>query len=169
MLFRSNAFDNPEKFGQTNKDAISKYIEIADLSLLTFDKAKKKIKIALASNDPWERYWAVIACSSFGKESSKFESQIKEIAGTDSEPINKIRALEYMGLVLNENPLEKMNLVLNESKDKAESLLILNTMVLMTDGKFGYRTSFNFDKASEEIKNAVPLKNRFEYLTKISN
>ncbi len=165
----ANAFENPEKFGQTHKDAISKYIDIADLSLSAFKKAKNKIKKALTSNDPWERYWAVIVCSTIGKESIEFASLIKEIAISDKERINKIRALEYMGLVLNENPLEKMTAILIESKDKAESLLILNTMVLMTDGAFKYRATFNFDKIPEEIKKAAPLKNRYEYLTKISN
>lgn len=134
-----------------------------------FKKAKNKIKKALTSNDPWERYWAVIVCSTFGKESIEFASLIKEIAASDAIRINKIRALEYMGLVLNENPLEKMTAILNESDDKAESLLILNSIVLMTDGEFKYRSTFNFDTIPEEIRTAVPLKNRYEYLTKISN
>jgi hypothetical protein len=93
----ANAFGNPEKFGQTNKVAISKYIQIADLGLLTFENAKKKIKTALVSNDPWERYWAIVVCSSFGKEAIELATTIKEISKTDSEKINKIRALEYFG------------------------------------------------------------------------
>lgn len=165
----ANAFGNPEKFGQTNKVAISKYIQIADLSLRTFDNAKKKIKTALASNDPWERYWAIVVCSSFGKEAIELATTIKEISKTDSEKINKIRALEYFGLVSLRNPLEEMAAILKESADVAELLLITNIMVLMTDGPNKYRATINFDQVPEDIKTAIPLKNRFEYLTKILN
>ena len=164
-----NAFENPEKFGQTHKTEILNYLEIADLSLVPFKEAKENLKRALKSDDPWKRYWAVIVCSTFGKESIEFASQIKEIASSDEERINKIRALEYVGLVLNENPLDKMNTIVNESIDKAESLLILNSMVLMTDCEFAYRTTFTFDKIPQNIRNSVPLKNRYKYLTKLSN
>jgi hypothetical protein len=123
----------------------------------------------LASNDPWERYWAIIVCSSFGKESIELATTIKEISKTDSEKINKIRALEYFGLVSLRNPLEEMASILKESTDIAELLLITNTMVLMIDGPNKYRATINFDQVPEEIKTAIPLKNRFEYLTKILN
>lgn len=164
-----NAFDNPVKFGQEHKKEILNYLKIADLQLSEFEKVKGKLKKALTSNDPWERHWALIVCSTFGKESAELASTIKEIAKTDVEKINKIRALEYLGLTSNQNPLEDMASILNESTDVAEALLITNTMVLMTDGPNKYRTTTNFDQVPEEIKTAVPLKNRFEYLTKISN
>ncbi len=163
-----NAFENPEKFGLDHKNDISKYMGIADLSLSNFIDAKSSLKKALNSTDPWERYWAIIVCSTFGNECVEFASEIKEIAKSDPESINKIRALEYMGLVLNENPLKNMAAILSESDDPAESLLILNSMVLMTDGEFAYRETFNFEGIPDEIKTLKPLDNRFEQLQKKS-
>lgn len=164
----NNAFDNPKKFGQEHKNEILKLMKIADLSLGSFAKAKNKLVKALNSNDPWKRYWALNVCSAFGKESIEIAFVIKEIAKSDTERINKIRALEYLGLVSIKNPLAEMASILNESTDIAESLLITNSMVLMTDGANKYRAPMNFDQVPEEIKTAVPLKNRFEYLTSIS-
>jgi hypothetical protein len=62
-----------------------------------------------------------------------------------------------------------MAAILKESADIAELLLITNIMVLMTDGPNKYRATINFDQVPEEIKTVIPLKNRFEYLTKILN
>ena len=163
-----NAFDNPEKFGQDHKNELLKYMSIADLSLSNFDDAKSALKKALNSKDPWERYWGIIVCSTIGKASIEFASEIKEIAKSDHEKINKVRALEYIGLVLNENPLKSMAAVLSESNDPAEALLILNSMVLMTDGEFSYKESFNFDRIPEKIRNYNPANKRFEHLEKKS-
>jgi arylsulfatase A-like enzyme len=163
-----NAFDNPEKFGQDHKAELLKYMNIADLSLSSFDEAKSALINALNSKDPWERYWGIIVCSTFGKVSVEFASQIKEIAKSDHEKINKVRALEYMGLVLNENPLKNMATILSESNEPAEALLILNSMVLMTDGEFTYKESFDFTEIPNEIKTLKPLHSRFEHLEKKS-
>jgi arylsulfatase A-like enzyme len=163
------AFDNPEKFGQAHKDDIAKYIGIADLSMSSFSNVKSALAKALSSSDPWERYWAVIVCHTFGKASIEFASEIEKIAASDSEPINRIRALEYKGLVLNQNPLNDMATILAETENPAESLLILNSMVLMTDGEYGYQASFDFSDIPDEIKTLKPLDNRFVHLMEKSN
>ena len=160
----NNAFDNPIEFGQEHKKAISKYIKIADLSLSDFEDVKNEIKTALNSNDPWERYWGIIVCSNFGKEANEFSLKIKEIAKSDEEPINKVRALEYMGLFLNENTLGKIAQVLYKSNDTAEALLILNTMVLLTDNEFGYKEHYNFELLPKKITSNQDIKNRIRYL-----
>ena len=70
--FVANGIENPVQFGQENQAKIQSYIKTADLSLLPFAKAKKGIKKALKSNDPWIRYWGLIVCSSFGDDASIF-------------------------------------------------------------------------------------------------
>jgi arylsulfatase A-like enzyme len=159
-----NAFDNPEKFGQDHKSDILRYKNIADLNLLNFDEAKPLIEKALNSNDTWDRYWALIVCSSFGQESISFTSKIKEMAIHDKEGINRVRAYEYMGLVLNENTLNNMADVLYKSKSKAEALLILNSMALLTDSNLGYRAKYNFEQLPKSIKQNTDVKNRLDYL-----
>lgn len=161
----NNAFENSVKFGQEHKEAISNYIKIADLSLSNFEDVEDKIEIALNSKDPWERYWGIIVCSNFGEKATKFSLKIKEIAESDAEPINKVRALEYIGLFLNENTLGKMAQVLYKSNDTAEALLILNTMVLLTDNEFDYKEHYNFELLSKNITDNQNVKNRIQYLT----
>jgi len=160
----NNAFDNPEKFGQDHKEDIIKYMNIADLSLLKYENARDAIEKALLSEDTWERYWGIIICSTFGKKAVEFAPQILAIAEKDREKINQVRAYEFMGLVLNENPLNNMAEILYRSDDVAESLLILNSMVLMVDNEFGYGESFQFEQIPDKMRNHVQLKRRFDYL-----
>ncbi|WP_343329123.1 sulfatase [Polaribacter staleyi] len=159
-----NAFKNPVKFGQEHQEAISRYIKIANLSLSNFNDVKQKIEEALNSNDAWERYWAVIVCSSFGEEANEFTLKIKEIAKNDAEAINKVRALEYLGLFNKENTLGKIAQVLYKSDNVGEALLILNTMVLLTDNDFGYSENYNFQLLSKKVTNNQDVKNRIKYL-----
>ncbi|MEI6866597.1 sulfatase [Flavicella sp.] len=159
------AFDNPVVFGENSKIEIEKYLNISNLSLLTFKEAKNKIEKALNSKDPWERYWGIITCSNFGKEAMTFASKINEISITDSEAINKVRALEYKGLFLNINPLNEMTEILYKSTSIAESLLILNTMTLITDSSLGFKGNYEFELISEEIKKNKDIQNRLQYLS----
>jgi arylsulfatase A-like enzyme len=161
-----NAFDDPKKFGQEHKQEILNYIKIADLSLSSFNDVKPQIEIALNSKDPWERYWGLIVCSSFGKESVGFEEKIREMAQGDSISINKVRAYEFIGLVMKENTLPKIASVLYKSNEVAEALLILNTMTLLTDIKDGFKSEYNFELLSNEVKKNGDVKNRINYLTK---
>ena len=160
----NNAFKNPVKFGKEHKEAISKYIKIADLSLANFKDVKDKIKDALHSNDTWERYWGLIVCSNFGEEAREFTVKINEIAKNDVEPINKVRAYEYLGLFTSENTLGNMAQVLYKSENEAEALLILNSMVLLTDNDFGYSENYNFKLLPKKVTNNQDVKNRIKYL-----
>ncbi|MCL7762507.1 sulfatase [Polaribacter sp. Z014] len=162
----NNAFKNPVAFGQKHKKDIKKYIETANLMLLTFDKAKSKLQKGLQSKDPWVRYWSVISCSAFGDEAKEFNSVIKSISKSDSELINRVRAAEFLGLTKAENPTEVMTQSLYASNDGAEALLILNSIVLMEDCKANY--SFNIDqsKLKSKVLEEPQVLRRLEYLNK---
>jgi arylsulfatase A-like enzyme len=161
-----NAFDNPEEFGQNHKNDILKLIHIADLELSNYDDVKAEIETYLNSENTWERYWALIVCAVFGDQAQELAPKIKALAKSDVEPINKIRALEFIGLVLNENPLNEMAEILYNSDEVAECLLILNTMVLLTDNKFGYTAEYNFEQLPDQIKKNKDVENRLNYLSK---
>jgi len=159
------AFDNPKKFGKDHKAEILKLINVANLSLSDYKDVKPQIYNYLNSNTSWERYWALIVCSTFGEKAIEFAPKIKDMAKNDSEPINRIRALEFAGLVLNENPLNDMAQILYKSNSIAESLLILNSMVLLTDNHFDYSATYHFEQLPEKFKNYTDIKNRIEYLS----
>ena len=114
-----------------------------DLSLLPFSKARGKIGKALSSKDPLARYWALIACSSFGKESSEFEEPAKAMARTDEDNLVRVRAAEFLALNGAADPQEIIYQVLKNAKTEVEANLILNIVTLLKDGELGY--AFDID------------------------
>ncbi|WP_149274506.1 sulfatase family protein [Pareuzebyella sediminis] len=160
-----HAFDNPVSFGKENKYKIRKYIETADLALLDFGTAEKGLIKSLRATDPWERYWGLIACSTFGARARSVTSLVKTISQNESEkPINRVRAAEFLGLIRAENPIPLMTNALYETKDGAEALLILNAMVLMKDGQGYSNISLSTNKLDEEVKENDEVKRRLAYL-----
>ncbi|WP_111708248.1 sulfatase family protein [Lutibacter citreus] len=164
FYLKKNAFSYPVEFGQKHKKDIQRYIEVANLNLLNFEAAKTKITENLKSQDPWKRYWALIACSSFGEQASEFVGTAKEIAKSDSELINKVRAAEFLGLIGKQNPTEVMTNALYESKDGAEALLILNSVVLMKDGAKKYAFNIKKDKINKVVLDESQVLRRLEYI-----
>ena len=160
-----NAFDNPVAFGHAHQSEIKKYIEIADLSLSSFKEAKKELEGSLNSEDPWERYWGLIVCSTYGDEASELADIIEQISKGDSEPINRVRAAEYFGLTGTKDPVEVMLQALYETDEEAEALLILNCVVLMKDGAQKYQFDIQSNKLQEPVRNSQQVQRRLEYLS----
>ena len=163
FFLRQHAFENPIAFGQNHIADIQRYSRIADAMLLDFDDAKSELQKSLISQDRWERYWALIACSAFGHEAIAFIDQIKKIAKEDSELINQVRATEFLGLINAENPGITMTKALYQSKDGAEALLILNSIVLMQDGQ-GYEFNIDKNNLDEVVLKEQQVVRRLEYL-----
>ena len=161
-----HAFDDPVKFGQEHKLKIHKYIDIANLMLSDYQSVRSAVKESLGSGDPWERYWAIIVCSSFREEANEMIPLIKNLSQTDPEYINRVRSAEFLGIIKEEDPEAVMVKALYETHDPAEALLILNSMVLMKDG-YGYSFNIQPEKTNPEVRNIThmeQLKNRLEYL-----
>ncbi|NOR27953.1 MAG: sulfatase-like hydrolase/transferase [Lutibacter sp.] len=159
-----HAFNNPVEFGQQHKNEIQNYIDIANLMLLDFELAKSTIKKSLNSNDPWERYWALIVCSSFGESAIELTPIIKQISILDTELVNKVRAAEFLGIVKAKNPSEIMLKALYETNDEIEALLILNSIVLMKDGFSKYSFSIELEKIAVNVSGNKVVKQRLSYL-----
>lgn len=159
-----NAFKNPVEFGKKHKEEIRKYINITDLNLLNFDDAKNSLVTALNSSDPWERYWAIIACSTFGPKAIGMESRIREIASTDPELINKVRAAEFLGIVKKLDPSDVITNSLYASKKPSEALLILNSIVLMESGNYNYIFDIQLDKIAKVVAEDSEVVSRLKYL-----
>lgn len=159
-----NAFENPKAFGESNKNSIKKYLSIADLELISFEKAAPKLQKYLNSIDPWERYWALNVCSSFGEKAQGFTEKIIQISNVDSELINKVKAAEFLGIIKAEDPSQVMMDALYDSNDKVEALLILNSIVLMRDFYGNYQFNIQEEKLKDVVKNGSQVKRRLAYL-----
>ncbi|MDG2254523.1 MAG: sulfatase-like hydrolase/transferase [Opitutaceae bacterium] len=145
-----DAMNNPVAYGQENKKRIAKLIDTANLSLLSFGKAKKGIANALASDDPVARYWGLIACSSFGKEASSFTKTAKALAASDGDNLVRVRAAEFLALIGAEKPQKVIYAALRNAETEVEANLILNTATMLRDGKSSYEFTLNPDMFPEE-------------------
>ncbi|PKQ64264.1 sulfatase [Labilibaculum filiforme] len=159
-----NAIKDPASFGQAHKNELSRYFHIANLSLADFASVKSEIESYLKSTDPWDRYWALIVCSSFGEADSELISFAKEISKTDSELINKVRAAEFLGLIKAENPVQAISNALYKSTDGAEALLILNTIVMLQDGDQKYSFDLKVNKIQKEVLENKLVEQRLIYM-----
>jgi len=158
-----NAFDNPVAFGQKQKKAIQKYIDIANLQLKDFESVKKKIIYSLGSTDTWERYWALIVCSSFGETAKEMKNLVQKIALTDTENINKVRAAEFLGIIRSSHPSNVMTSSLYAAQNIGEALLILNSITLMKSFHLDYKFNIDITKIPEVIKRDKEVKNRLSF------
>ena len=155
------AFGNPVKFGQAQKARIAKLVDIADLALIPPASASDKIAAALKSKDPWQRYWGLIVCSCFGKKAAAFVAKAKEIAAADDEPLVRVRAAEFLALTGAAEPQKVIVDVLATANHPLEALLTLNTVVLLRDGKPGYK--FDITAGSVKAKGGE-VSRRIQYL-----
>ncbi|MGB5262955.1 MAG: sulfatase, partial [Lutimonas sp.] len=159
-----NAIQDPLTFGQNHKSDIETYIEISNLSLLTFSKAKSKLKKYLNAKDRWKRYWALIVCSSVGHQAKEFTPEIKLIMESDPELINRVRAAEFLGLTGIQNTSKVMSEALYQSKYETEALLILNSIVLQKDYYQKYHFDIDLSRIDKEVRENKLVMERLNYL-----
>jgi len=132
------AFENPVAFGQQHKQHIAELVDIADLSLRPFAAVRSDIERALRSDDRWHRYWGLCVCSSFGEVAMPFFELAKQLADSDEENMVRMRAAEFLALHANVDPSTTIMETLNNAKHGVEANVILNTLVLLRDGKHKY-------------------------------
>jgi len=139
------ALDDGAAFGQSQQEEINRLIDTADLALLSFTDAAPHLKEALASENPWQRYWALIACSCFGQEARSFESTARELL-EDSELLVRVRAAEFLAIACGFDPAQTIADVLSKSESAVETLLVFNTVVFLRDRSPGCEFLFDLKK-----------------------
>jgi hypothetical protein len=77
-----------------------------------------------------------------------------------------VKAAEFLGLTAVESPVNVMTTALSASKDAAEAVLIMNSIVLMQDGEQGYEFDIQRSMIDESIREYVEVKGRMKYLLK---
>ncbi|SHK67996.1 Arylsulfatase A [Reichenbachiella agariperforans] len=146
------AIDNPVAFGQTHQSDIKKYAQIADLSLQSFDDAKAKLITALSSSDPWERYWALMTCSSFGQQAMVLTEEVTQVMHKDSLLINQVKAAEFLGLSKAVDPAKQLVDCLYQSQDPTEALLILNSIMLLRSAPHHYTFEIDLKQLQSKVR-----------------
>jgi HEAT repeat protein len=153
--------ENPVAFGRAHAREISRLVDVADLSLLPFTEARADLEKALASSNPWERYWALIACSCFGDEAGVLVPAAKRRLD-DPELLVRVRAAEFLGIIGAADPRPTLREVLNTTESPVEALLTFNTVVFFHDRA---PNGFPFDLKTLDMKvTAGEVKRRISYL-----
>jgi arylsulfatase A-like enzyme len=159
-----SAFDNPTAFGRKHKADIAALVDVADLSVVPWSQARDGIRAALHSKDSWRRYWGLIACSSHGKSATEFVPRAKQLAGKDPERLVRVRAAEFLGLIGAADPRATIVDVLKQTDSGIEATLILNTLVLLRDGKPGYKFVIHPADLKSAVRKYPLVQRRLEYL-----
>ena len=129
-----SAWKNPVSYGLEHQSDIAELVDTADLSLLPYEEAAPKLRMALGSENPWKRYWAWVACSSFGKQAAEFTETARTAAGSDDNNLVRMRAAEFLAVGGEEQAVPLLTGILKDSSTGPEALLILNTMSALHDG-----------------------------------
>jgi len=163
----ADAAADPAAFGQSQRARISRLMDVADLNLQSFDAARPGIAAALASTDPWERYWGLVVCSSFGKTAADFADRARAIAKADAEPLVRVRADEFLGLTGLADPVPALTNLLYRSSTYESAVLILNSMVLLQDSELRYHFPLDRSKVPPAWfeGRASYVRSRFDYLS----
>ncbi len=164
----NNAFPNTAEFGVNNQVKLQRLKDIADLQLQDYSSAEASIIEALEASDPWERYWGLIVCSSFGSEALGMKSRISAIAESSGETnYNRMRALEFLALTKSTNDPELIAEAITNNMYNAtsvtEALLYLNSMAMLK-GRMDYKFEINSNNLSSSISQDNKVSDRLKYL-----
>lgn len=165
------AWDNPVAFGQAHKETIAALCATADLALRPFKEAKPAIAEALASAAPWQRYWALITCSAFGRQAAEFTDSATLLMRTDPNLLVRTRAAEFLGLIGAADPRPALKQALAQSASELETLLILNTVVLLQDTGPGHafdlkRSDVRMAPTTAKARRQSEVERRLAYLVR---
>jgi len=156
-----HALDAPVAFGQRHAEEIARLVDVADLSLLPAAEAVPKLKTALVSSNPWQRYWALIACSCLADDAKQLAAAAQARLD-DPELLVRVRAAEFLGIIGAVDPRPTLYDVLKRTDSNVEALLTLNTVVFFHDRTPG---GYPFDVQSLHMKaTGGQVGRRIEYL-----
>ena len=133
-------------YGARHAKEINRLVDIADLGLIPFAKARKLLANAMESENPWERYWACITASVFGDVAKPLVSDAKKLL-SDENLMVRVRAAEFLGSIKAVDPMPTIVGVLNESVSSQEVLLTFNTVVYLRDYK-----GYDFDLSKIKLR-----------------
>ena len=126
------AMPDPAALGQRRSQEIAELIDTVNLALRPFDQAESDLRTSLECEKPLVRYWALVACSSFGKRAATLLSDVQRRLD-DAEPLVVMRAVEFLALVSDQDPRPHLYRSIGRSANEPEALRLLNTAVFLND------------------------------------
>jgi len=140
------ALSNGQAYGKKHSKEISQLADIADLALQPFDKARKPLVKAMASDNHWQRYWGCVTAAVHGEAAKALVPNAKKLLKDDNLMV-RMRAAEFLGSIKAMNPMPALLSVLNNATTEQELMLTFNAVVYLRDYK-GYK----FDNSKLDLK-----------------
>ena len=140
------ALGNGQAYGKKHDGEIDRLADISDLALVPFTEAKSGLTKAMASGNPWERYWGCITAAVHGEDAKALVPNARELLG-DKNLMVRMRAAEFLGSIKAMNPMPALLSVLNNATTEQELMLTFNAVVYLRDYK-GYK----FDSSKLDLK-----------------
>lgn len=127
----------PAEYGIAHCAQLERYREVADLQLISYDKAQQSLSDAIASDDEVERWWALTSGVTFGDQAvgnSDFIKAVRKLSSSDTRSYLRSRA----NLLLVKGGEKRLSTkeiksMLSKSSSLAETLLVLNDLAYMKE------------------------------------
>lgn len=156
----AHALEDGIAFGKKHSREIGDLVDLADLSLISFSKAERKLSTAMQSENPWKRYWACISATIHGEPAKPLVPLAKKLL-EDKNLMVRVRAAEFLGRIQAHDPMPTLLKVVNQSTSSQEVLLAFNAVVYLQDF-CGY--DFDTSKVALRVK-AGESARRIDYLS----
>jgi arylsulfatase A-like enzyme len=138
----SDTLADPVGYGRAHAAEIARCLDVADLALQPFMRARAGLAQAINSENPWERYWALQTCATIGAPARSLAGPSKPRLQDENRMV-RLRAAEFLGLVGGVDPRETLYGILDETRSIPEALLTFNGVVMFSD----FEPRFEFDPA----------------------
>ena len=157
---------NPNEFASANRTRIGELISIADLALQSTDKVNDQWHAAIASDDPWARYWAATVAASYGKAIPRDWVDALNKRIDDEQALVKCRSAIALAVATGRDPCDDVVAALQTSQSEFETLMIFNEIVHVRDD-LGFE-SFSPDALKKTGFSQGEVQRRLEYLIPVS-
>jgi len=132
-----NALQDGIQYGEKQTKEINNLVDISNLQLEEFSKAKSSLLQHMGSQNPNARYWALINCTTFRQKDPELISKAKSLLN-DKDRMVVNRAAEFLGSINQDGVLPPLYKVISETNSQQEQMIALNTLVYLRDFK-GYK------------------------------
>jgi hypothetical protein len=128
----TDALGDGVAFGRNNAQQVSRLSDLADLVLVPFSDARKKLGQALRSKGNLRRYWALKVCANFGDQ-AKALAKVATPLLQDKDLMVRVRAAEFLGGIKAIDPMPTLYEVVNTAETEQELMIAFNTIVYLRD------------------------------------
>jgi len=160
------AMNNPDEWGKSHSRSIRRYADLAQMQLRgPAPEILDSLALALASDDPVERYWALNTITFMGREARSLETAIRPLTADNRSFVRSAAtvALAHMGRHFGKDDIMA---ILKDSRTDAETLQVLNDAAHLIEA--GYISPFAID-ASDLTTECEPIQWRIDYINHLAS